>query len=160
MFHCMCESLCGRNPVGAGVEFQLGNELQFLPLSFAFGHAVYRPEYFRFTLSFFLTGNINPVLEEVILRPIGTFAYPYLWVLPVPARHALTTLSRWNWRRADATKASLPLDRAIHAAREFNRDSWRVKQFDGEWRGDRLPEKTLSRWRSEGQHTLADDARR
>jgi hypothetical protein len=56
VFHCMCESLSGWNPVAAGIEFQLGNELQFLPLGFAFRHAVYRPEYFRFTLSFFLTG--------------------------------------------------------------------------------------------------------
>src|SRR5208282_1497197 len=138
VFHRMCESLCGRNPVGAGVEFQLGDELQFLPLGFAFRHAVYRPEYFRFTLSFFLTGDIHPILEEILfhaLRPVRPLSDG--GILPTPARHAFTTLSRWNWRRADATRDSLPLDRAMHAARKFNRWSWRMKQFDGESRGDR-----------------------
>src|SRR5271165_6363869 len=101
----MCESLSGWHPVAAGIEFQLGNELQFLPLGFAFRHAVYRPEYFRFTRSFFLTGNIHPVLEEILLhalRPVRPLSDG--GILPTPARHALSPLSRWNWRRADAIR--------------------------------------------------------
>src|SRR6266481_2324918 len=59
------------------------------------------PIYFRLTLSFFLPGNVHPVLEEVVLRSVSPFANTELWVLPFPARHALSTLSRWNWRHGD-----------------------------------------------------------
>jgi hypothetical protein len=66
VLHRMCEGVCGWNPVAAGIEFQLANELQFLSLSFALRHARYRSEYFCFTLSFFLTGNIHPVLGKAV----------------------------------------------------------------------------------------------
>src|SRR5208282_6154692 len=104
--------------------FQLGDELQFLPVGFALRHAGYRPEYFCFTPSFFLTGNVHPVLEEILLhahRPIKPFSDG--GILPTPARHAFPTLSRRIWRLADAIRFLGRHDRSACIAQAFIADS-------------------------------------
>jgi hypothetical protein len=74
-------------------------KLQLLAFGFALRHLRDQPDNFCFTLTFFLPWNISPVLEEVIPRSVCPFANADIRRLPFPARHALTPLSHWNWRR-------------------------------------------------------------
>jgi len=67
-------------------------------------------------------------LEEVVLRSVSPFANTELWVLPFPARHALSTLSRWNWRHGDdISYGGLELPHKKPTLNFFKLLNWRLR---------------------------------
>jgi hypothetical protein len=72
-FQCVREVVRRGNPVIVRVELQSRDEIQFLSFRFASRHLTDKTNHFCLTPSFFLSRNIDPVLEEVILFPVGAF---------------------------------------------------------------------------------------
>src|SRR5215472_7734585 len=96
---------------------QIRQELHFLLLCLRLRQAIIklcfdRPENLPPTLSFILTGNIQPVLNIEILRPVGACTNTQLRVLTFPATQAFSSLSasRTNWRCEDGSSIGMPFN--------------------------------------------------
>ena len=102
VLHCIRKGMRRRNPVLTRIDLQVRDEVQFLPLCFAFRHLTDKPDNFRLPLPFFLSRYVNPVLEEIILRSIGAFSDTHLRILTDSTRHGFAP-SRRNRRLGDTS---------------------------------------------------------
>src|SRR5204862_1914299 len=61
-------------------------------------------DYMRLSFSILLSWDIHPVLEIENLLSVGALFDPHLRILSSSSRHALSPLSRLNWRHVNTIK--------------------------------------------------------